>query len=208
MTITANTDRDWDERYVRGDTPWDSGRPSAELARVLAEFDIPRGRAIELGCGSGTNAIFLAEQGFEVTAVDCSETALAEARRKADAARVFVDWIAADVQRFGRGLPPADFVFDRGCYHCCRRVDLAGYLETHRYLTRPGTWCLVLAGNPNDGVEGGPPRVTALELLGELGGLYDLKQLRAFYFEDAGGERGPLGWSCLMQRPGDAESPG
>ena len=196
----AITDRDWEDRYMQGHTPWDSGRPSAELSRVLAEFQIPRGRAIELGCGTGTNAIFLAEQGIDVTAVDCSGTALAAAKRKAKTAGVAVNWVAADVQRFGAGLPAFDLIFDRGCYHCCRRVDLAGYLETHRNVSQPGTWFLVLTGNPNDGVEGGPPKLTASELLTELEPLYRLLQLREFHFEDAGGVQGPLGWSCLMRR--------
>ena len=200
MSVTANTDRNWENRYVQGDTPWDSGLRSAELARVLAKFDLPRGRALELGCGSGTNAIFLAQHGFEVTAVDCSETALATARGKAEAIGVTIDWIAADVQNFGAGREPCEFLFDRGCYHCCRRVDLAGYLQTHCNVTRPGTMCLILAGNPNDGDEGGPPKVTAAELLAEFEELYRLLQLREFHFEDAGGEQGPLGWSCLLRR--------
>ena len=200
MPVSAQTDRDWDSRYVQGDTPWDSGLRSAELARVLEEYGLQPGRALELGCGSGTNAVYLAQQGFEVTAVDCSESALAIAERKAKAIGVSVRWIAADVQDFGAGHEPFNFVFDRGCYHCCRRVDLDGYLATHHRLTRPGTWCLVLAGNPNDGTEGGPPRVPAAELLREFDPLYRLIQLREMHFEDPGGVRGPLGWSCLMQR--------
>ena len=200
MPVTAHTDRNWDERYQLGDTPWDSGAPSAELVRVLDEFEIPHGTALELGCGSGTNAVYLAQQGFSVTGVDCSETALNAARQKGADARVAVEWIAADVQSFGAGRQPVELLFDRGCYHCCRRVDLAGYLQTQRNVTQPGTWCLVLAGNPNDGLAGGPPRVPAAELVREFDELYRLIQLREFHFEDAGGIKGPLGWSCLMRR--------
>lgn len=196
----STSDRNWDERYLRGDTPWDSGRPSAELVRILSEFNLPRGRALELGCGSGTNAIYLAQQGFEVTAVDCAAPALAQARAKGAAAGVTIEWIQGDVFRFRPTSAPYDFVFDRGCYHCCREVDLAGYLETHRRTTRPGSWCLVLAGNPNDGETGGPPRVQGSQLVAEFEPLYRLLVLREFHFEDAGGARGPLGWSCLMQR--------
>jgi SAM-dependent methyltransferase len=203
MPQPAHTNRDWDEHYRSGHTPWDSGRPSAELQQLLAEFPIPRGRAIELGCGTGTNALWLASQGFEVTAVDGSELALAEARRKSAAAgpvAAHVQWIQADVQNFGRDVTPVEFLFDRGCYHCCRQVDLAGYLATHEHVTRPGSWALVLTGNPNSGMEGGPPKVTAAELTREFEPLYRIIRLREFSFEDAGGMAGPLGWSCLMQR--------
>lgn len=200
MSSTSQLGRDWEAHYRNGHMPWDSGRPSAELQAVLAEFDVPRGRALELGCGTGTNAVWLAGQGFAVTAVDCSETALSLARQRADEAGVEVEWIAADVANFGRGRPQYDLLFDRGCYHCCRRVDLAGYLETHQHVTRPGAWTLVLAGNPNDGAHGNMPQVTAAQLALEFEALYRIERLREFSFEDAGGVRGPLGWSCLMRR--------
>jgi SAM-dependent methyltransferase len=200
MQTTARIDRNWDERYRTGDTPWDSRLPSAELRQTLAEFAIPRGTAIELGCGTGTNAIWLAEQGFQVVAVDCSTTAIDTARQAAATAGVAIDWLVADVQRLELPQSPCDFIFDRGCYHCCRRVDLEGYLQTHRNVTRPGAWALVLTGNANDPGPGGPPRVTASELAREFEPLYRIHRLREFWFEDAGGIRGPRGWACLMQR--------
>jgi SAM-dependent methyltransferase len=196
----AHTDRDWQDKYVSGDTPWDSGLPSRELQRVLAERRIVPGRALELGCGTGTNAVFLAQQGFEVTAVDCAPLALAKARAKASAAGVTIDWHQVDVQHFGAGLSPFDFVFDRGCYHCCRRVDLDGYLATLRNVTRPASVYLSLSGNANEQTEQGPPRVTEEEVRTELAGLFEVRQLRAFRFQDPGGVDGPLGWSCLMVR--------
>lgn len=197
----ANVDRDWEDRYREGTTPWDSGLASKELQRVLAEQGISAGRALELGCGTGTNAVFLAQQGFEVTAVDCASLALERARKRAEAAGVSVQWIEADVQNFGAGLEPFDFVFDRGCYHCCRRVDLPGYLTTLQNVTRPGTRYLSLCGNANEQTEGqGPPRVSEEEIRAELGGLFEIDQLRAFHFEDPGEVEGPLGWSVLMTR--------
>src|SRR5271167_3796183 len=48
---------DWDQRYIQSDTPWDSGIPSQHLKSFLAESKVQPGRVLELGCGSGTNAI-------------------------------------------------------------------------------------------------------------------------------------------------------
>src|SRR5262245_4924543 len=71
----------WENHY-RERPPWDTGRVSPELQRRLAQFPIPRGRAIELGCGTGTNAVWLAQQGFDVTAVDICEAPIAAAEGK------------------------------------------------------------------------------------------------------------------------------
>src|SRR5437764_15318752 len=72
----------WENRY-RERPPWDTGRVSAELERRLVQFPIPRGRAVEFGCGTGTNAVRLAQQGFDVTAIDISPAAIASAAAKA-----------------------------------------------------------------------------------------------------------------------------
>lgn len=196
----ANVDRDWEGKYRAGETRWDSGLASGELRRVLAEQRIEAGRAIDLGCGTGTNAVYLATQGFAVTGVDCAPRALELARGKADAAGVRVEWIEADVQHFGAGLEPFDLVFDRGCYHCCRRVDLDGYRETLLHVMRPGALLLLLCGNANEQTEEGPPRVTEQEIRDELGRLIEFEFIREFRFEDAGGVDGPLGWSCFGVR--------
>ena len=196
----ANTDRDWEAKYREGNTPWDSQLPSKELQLVLAEYDVHPSSAVELGCGTGTNALYLAKQGWQLTAIDCSSLALEQARVKANAANVEVEWIEADVQNFDLDGRKFDLVFDRGCYHCCRRVDLDGYLATLRNLTAPDSRMLCLCGNPNDGTEGGPPRVEEADIRKEFASLFDIQHLRPFHFEDAGGVQGPFGWSVWMRR--------
>jgi SAM-dependent methyltransferase len=196
--------RDWNQRYMTGDTPWDSGIRSRELTRVLKDVPIRPCRAIELGCGTGTNAIFLAQQGFDVTAVDLSPRALEQAIRRADEADVVVDFLHGDVCRFDVELAPFEFGFDRGCYHCVRKIDLPGFLETLRRLTKPGSRWLSLTGNANEQTETGPPRLHEREIRADLGELFDFDFIREIRFEDKGGVDGPLGWSCLMTRKPDS----
>ncbi|TWT58042.1 tellurite resistance protein TehB [Thalassoglobus neptunius] len=196
----AKTDRDWDQKYRSNETPWDSGIPSQELRKVLESAQLQPTTALELGCGTGTNAIYLADLGWQVEAVDCSAPALELARRKAEKAGVEVNWILSDVVRFGADRDPVDFVFDRGCYHCCRRVDLEGYLETLEAVTTAGSKMLILCGNANSTEAGGPPRVSKSEIEKEFSPLFDFLHIREFYFEDAGNVRGPLGWSVWMSR--------
>jgi SAM-dependent methyltransferase len=201
----AEETRDWNQRYRTGDVPWDSGKPSAELRRVLGEWNIGPCRMLELGCGTGENAVYLARQGFEVTACDLVPLAIERAEAKVRAAGVNVRLLTADVLALPDLGPPFPFVFDRGLYHVIRRGNLAGYLKTLERVCIAGGWYLTLAGNANDPVaaERGPPRVKAAELCTELEGLFALVQLREFTFEGApheGTAFRPLAWSALLRR--------
>src|SRR5262249_29166992 len=163
--------------YRKGETPWDTGRPSSELVRVLAEEGIKPGKAVELGCGTGTNAVWLATQGFEVTTLDLSPLAVEQARRRAEGAGVGGDFLVGDVlSPPGELAGPFDFVFDRGCYHVVRREDVGAYLRTLESLTRPGTLALVLTGNAREPHDPGPPVVSEEEIRAELGSVFVVVQ--------------------------------
>jgi SAM-dependent methyltransferase len=200
--MPPETPAEWEARYRAGETPWDSGLVSRELVKMLDEVRIPVGLAIELGCGSGTNAVYLARRGFQVTGVDLSAAALAQARQKAAVAGVGVDWQQGDVTDYPSPEQPFGFVFDRGCYHCVRRTNLDGYLQAVARLLAPGGRLLVLAGNAREAATDREPRVHAEELRAELGRLLQVEAVREFRFQDAGGVEGPLGWSCLARRDG------
>lgn len=190
----------WDNRYATANTPWDSGLPSKELRTVLDERQVAPCRVLELGCGSGTNAVYLASRGFEVTAVDCSPRAIERGRERAAAIGVSVNWICHDVANYVVPGSPFDLIFDRGCYHCVRRTDVAGYLATIAAASQVGTRFLVLTGNANEKREPGPPALTEQEIRNDLEALFELRCIRPFYFEDAGEVQGPLGWSCWLER--------
>jgi SAM-dependent methyltransferase len=95
----------WNQRYADAVLVW-----SAEANRFLVQevADLPPGRALDLGAGEGRNAIWLAERGWRVTAVDFSGIGLQKARRLAEARGVEVNWIEADL----RSYPPARGAFD------------------------------------------------------------------------------------------------
>ncbi len=194
----------WEERYRSGDTPWDTGRPSSELQRVIAEEHILPCRAIELGCGSGTNAVWLAQQGFEVTAVDLSPLAISRARERAAAEGARVRFLSADVLN-PPDLGSYDLFFDRGCYHVVRRIDVHSYVRTLKRLTQPGTVGLILTGNAREPHEPGPPVVEERDIRDELGPVFEIVWLREFRFDqvEEGGVRF-LAWSCFLRRPADA----
>lgn len=95
----------WDERYGERDGTMWSGRPNGRLIAEVGE--LPPGRALDVGCGEGADAIWLARRGWAVTAIDVSEVALDRARRAAEEAGVEVEWLRADVLQ--TSFPPQSF---------------------------------------------------------------------------------------------------
>lgn len=196
---------DWNDRYATSKTPWDSGSHSKELERILNETSLKPGRTLEIGCGTGTNAIFLARRGFSVTAIDLSPLAIDQAAAKAKAAGHKIDFKVADILTANIGAP-FDFVFDRGVYHHLRSVNLFGFLTALARCTVPGGHYLTLAGNANDRQslpQEGPPVVRTVEICTELSSLFDLVQLREFTFDGVvvdGKPIAPLAWSALFRR--------
>ncbi len=87
----------WDERYAEAGRLW-SGEPNTLLVDVAT--GLPRGRALELGSGEGADAIWLAEQGWQVTAVDISGVALDRAAEAAKTRGVSVRWVLADLREY------------------------------------------------------------------------------------------------------------
>jgi SAM-dependent methyltransferase len=192
----------WDVQYRANRLPWETGQPSTELKRVLRELSVRPGKAVELGCGTGTNAVWLAGQGWEVTAVDLSVQAIRKARRRAAEAGVRVQFLVGDLTDPLLLQGPFNFFFDRGCYHAVRQADAAGYHRTLKRITRPGTPGLVLMGNAEEPEEKtGPPVVSRQEIYEEWAGHFGILSLRPFRFDPRRpGERRYLGWSCLVRR--------
>ena len=160
-----------------------------------------QGPVLDLGAGAGRASLYFQSRGFDVTAVDFSDLAIEKAKRQAGEAGARVNFMTADV------LDPPDlggpyrFIFDRGCYHVVRRLDVQAYLRTLQSITEPGAFALVLAGNAKEPHDPGPPVVTEEEIRAELGTLFAILWLRDFSFDqvEAVGVQF-LGWSCGLRR--------
>jgi SAM-dependent methyltransferase len=188
------------EMYAQGSTPWDSGKPDEELLRVLDSGKLTGKTVLEIGCGTGTNAIELSRHGFQVTAFDIVEQAIQLARAKAHQEKVNVDFRVANALDGETLEGPYDILFDRGVYHALRRTDLRKLQDFLKCVTRSGSWWLSLAGNAKEKHDPGPPVVHEHEIRAELGALFDIVELREFRFTTNQSEFRPLGWSILMRR--------
>jgi SAM-dependent methyltransferase len=129
----------WDDFYAdRGrPVPFFADKPDENLAGWLDLGWIRPGRALDIGCGPGRNAVFLAGRGFEVDAVDRSPAAVAWGRDRARAAGAGVRFLCADA--FTADLPgPYDLVYDSGLFHHLPPHRRISYRELLRRVLAPG----------------------------------------------------------------------
>jgi len=142
----------WDFIYLWGKTPWDTGITPPELGRVVESGRVPAGRALDLGCGTGTNVIYMAQHGFEAVGVDISSRAIVVAQRKIEQAKLNrrARVYAGDVTRLDV-LPvtgPFDLALDMGCFHT---LDLPGrerYIAGLTHRMKAGSLYLLYAFGP------------------------------------------------------------
>lgn len=106
----------WNERYVRGETGWEIGQPAQPLKDVLAQLKLPKSRVLVLGCGSGRDAAYFAENGHIVTAVDFSEQAINKARAQFENVP-HLEFVQSDIFKF-QPKGKFDLIFEHACYAC------------------------------------------------------------------------------------------
>lgn len=161
----------WDERYDGDGLVWSAG-PNERFASVVA--DLSPGTALDLGAGEGRNAIWLAREGWDVTAVDFSEVGLATARRRADAAGVGVETVAEDLLSYRP--EPASFDLVAVIYLQLDRAERPGVYRAAADAVAPGGTLVVLGHDTTNLTEGygGPPVAdvlfTAEDVVADLDG--------------------------------------
>jgi 2-polyprenyl-3-methyl-5-hydroxy-6-metoxy-1,4-benzoquinol methylase len=149
----------WDQRYRGDELVWTSTPNQFLVSEVV---DLPAGRAVDLACGEGRNAVWLAEQGWRVTGVDFSSVGLAKARRFAELWGVEVSWVESAVQEWIR--PPEGFDLVAVLYLQLPQPERSAALEVAASAVAPGGTLLVVAHDEDNLTKGygGPPSADVL----------------------------------------------
>jgi SAM-dependent methyltransferase len=126
--------------YFR-EPPWDTGISPPELMQHIASH--PPGRALDVGCGRGTNVITLAKNGWQATRIDFIGRAIAEARRRAKHQGVQAEFLVGDVTQPLKLQGTFDLILDMGCFHSLSPQGKIGYTQNiERWLAPGGTYLL------------------------------------------------------------------
>ena len=180
----------FNEAY-RGSPPWDIGRPQAEFVRVASGGEI-RGRVLDVGCGTGENAIFFAGLGREAWGLDAAPIALEKARRKAVERGARVKFVLGDALRLDELGQRFDTITDCGLFHVFSDEDRRAYVKSLKAgLERSGTYVMLCFSDEEPADWGGPRRVKAEEIREAFGRGWKVDYVKearfSTTFNDAGG---------------------
>ncbi len=199
------TEVTWEDHYKNATAPlpWDIGTPAPELQNAFKELDMAGRPVLEIGCGTGTNAIWMAEQGCKVVATDISPTAVKKAIEKAGASKVAVEFLEADICRQRAVAEQSvDFVFDRGVFHVMAEDKRNSFCQRVAEALKDGGYWLCLAGSKDEVRENpdqGPPQLSAVELISPIEKLFEIHRLDRSNFCLPDGTM-HVAWEVLMRK--------
>ena len=122
---------------------WELGKPRPLLVEFIEKGLIKKGKALDLCCGAGTNTVYLAEKGFEVTGIDISPTAVDIAKEKAEQANAKINFSVQNFVELPFRDELFDFIFDMGCFHHVEPEDREKFIGgVHRVLKDGGLYML------------------------------------------------------------------
>ena len=152
--LLANRNSDWWNEFYEDRAkpcPFFVESPDENLARWIDEKFIRPGRAVDLGCGNGRNAIFLARRGFVVEGVDYSQKAIDWAGERVREAGVAVRLRCQSVFALEYEAGSCDLVYDSGCFHHIPPHRRRTYVELVTEALRPGGWFGLTCFRPEGG---------------------------------------------------------
>jgi SAM-dependent methyltransferase len=189
------------QAYKEGTTPWDIGKPDFNLVQTVTTLPIAPCKALEIGCGTGDNTIWLSQQGFQVVGIDASDIAIEKAHEKAANANAPCTFVVLDFLKTHVEGAPFGFTFDRGCFHVFDSdEDRTKFAEqVHRHLEDGGLW-LGLIGNADEKRDSpGPPQRTAIQIANAVEPYFEILSLVSSHFETKLPDP-PRAWVCLMRK--------
>jgi ubiquinone/menaquinone biosynthesis C-methylase UbiE len=190
--------------YAAPRAPWDIGRSQRAFVKAA---DAIRGRVIDIGCGTGDLALWLAERGCTVTGVDFLEKPLEWARQKAAERGLSMNFLQMDAVAVGEIPERFDAVTDCGLFHTFDDAGRNAYVGALRRLLEPGSRVFLLCFADSEPGTHGPRRISERELREAFAAGWEVETIEPARFEVVpgipGAEFGPGGaqaWFAVIRR--------
>jgi len=187
------------EELYEGTPPWDIGRPQLAITR-LEEAGRFGKNVLDVGCGTGENALYLAAHDHEVTGIDASATAIERARRKAEERGLDVRFERHDALRLGRMRRFFDSVIDCGLFHVFSDTQRLSYAESLAAALKPGGRCFILCFSEAETRTGGPRRVSADEIRSAFTDVWTVESIEPAQLEANLWETPIRAWLATLRR--------
>lgn len=173
------------ERYEKGDLPWQIDRPQPEVLRLIEQgkFESP---VLDLGCGTGDNALELARRGYRVLGMDVVPEALRRAREKVEKAGVVPppEYLLGDALKLEESGVEAETVLDCALFHIFEDEERPAYVRGLEAVLSPGGRLHILSFSELETREPGPRRLTKESILRAFGGGWTLEEaVRCRYWD-------------------------
>jgi ubiquinone/menaquinone biosynthesis C-methylase UbiE len=189
----------FNEAY-RGTPPWDIGRPQAEFVKIARDGTI-RGRVLDVGCGTGENAIFFASLASEAWGVDLAPLAIEKARKKALERNARVRFEVGDALHLEKLKRKFDAITDCGLFHTFSDQERVQFAESLRKaMDGSGTYCMLCFSDREPTDWGGPRRVSKDEITGTFGRGWKINYIREARFSTTFNDNGGYAWLSSMTR--------
>jgi cyclopropane fatty-acyl-phospholipid synthase-like methyltransferase len=191
----------WEKLYQEQNVesmPWFNPDIDADLDQALSKLNLHTGAALDLGTGPGTQAIALAQRGFQVTATDLSDTAIQKAQAIAKEKGLDISWKQDDIlnsnlaQKF-------DFILDRGCFHVFPPEQRQDYVSVVGNLIKPGGYLFLKCFSHLETREEGPYRFTSEEIQNIFGNSFKVHSVEETVYQ---GTLAPLPKAlfCILEK--------
>ena len=172
----------WEDAY-KGDPPWDIGRPQPAFVELVSAGEFNKGSLLDVGCGTGENALYIAKNGFSAVGVDLSSRAIVAAKAKANERKLRVDFRLANALSLGFKGSYFDNVIDSGLFHTFNDSDRVSFAnEIARVLKADGRYFMLCFSDKEPTNWGGPRRIAREEIETTFSPLFKINYIRDSVF--------------------------
>ena len=172
----------WEDTY-KTTPPWDIGHAQPAFVEIVENGELSKTTVLDVGCGTGENALYFAQNGFSVVGIDLSTRAISRAKEKAVERKLKVDFRVANALSLDYAHENFDNAIDSGLFHTFNDADRISFArEIARVLAANGRYFMLCFSDKEPTNWGGPRRITKEEIKGTFSPLFNINYVRDSVF--------------------------